>query len=616
MRGRSLYRGSNDSTESAGGNSSELSAMLNAGIHHKQRRAPLLRTSSLKLPNKQLYTVSENSHEEPAIPSANISHHASKLMANRQRSSAASVLYTNLKNKRNSSNLSLKDMRNNSAASSGNSSNSNSTRQALNVVIQDPRSDIADQSLRANNPINHYQFARNMATRPKSSSTTHIPSLGTIRQNEAAGSNTFVNVELRPSKNHSSLSGMSSLLQRPNAVDFKSNVKNFPQAGKDSLSLADRSDAEYAGASLENEEMANTLLETQIETAMSEELFPKEYVFDNRFDDIIQAPGEPENEKARSMTSSNQSPLTRIPARKLSKTDSAALENFEHDLSSKSSAGSQETSNTSRLQMKMDIMKSRFDSFVTDQDTLHNSDSCTAFLKGDLSSHGSGYSFSLSVPSVSKSKIDLGRDRSDTGVAGDPRIQFPKFWFRNDLKTKLLTEQRSNQLKNIERFPSSGIAGEKVLTSRIKCLAQKGYLTAAERKKKDQQNLREQLIHEAPVLRMTDDSEGSGFERLFRSTRIALPTTAAKDDDVDPEKLHLRDQMNIGKTFFENIWHDAEQSELLLLIEPVSRDYEPKMTASIAKAVDRVSSSPVSDRTSNGSMPYPISPEIYRQASQ
>ncbi|SCU80108.1 LAFA_0B07536g1_1 [Lachancea sp. 'fantastica'] len=609
MRGRTTYSDPARNTDTDVGNTSELSAMFSADNHYKQKRVPLLRTTSLKLPNKQLYTVKENSHEEPAIPSTNVSYHASKLMANRQRSSAASLLYTNVKNKRNSSNLSLKDMHNSSTASSGHSSVSSTSRPALNVVIQDPKNSIADAPLPAtqNNPINHYQFARNMATRPKSTGTAYLAA-------DRAGSTTSLNVELRPHKTNANTSGSQGSTLWPHPVHIKPGG-HLSQAEKTSTLGVAGTNGDHTVMSLGKDAAGeNALLETQIETAMSEELFSKDYVFDNCFDDIIQDTATGGNDKFRSAASSNQSPLTRMPARRLSKTDSATLEDFQHDLLNRSSAGSQDTAYTSRLQMKMETMKNRFDSFVTNNDSLGASGNSTAIHQMDACSHESDNSILFTVPNVSKSVIDIYREKNDEAVAGDPKVQFPKFWFHHDLRTKLLTEERSNQLRTIERFSSSGAAGEKVVTSRIKSLSQEGYLTDLSEVKKGKINRARGLGTETPVLTMTNALEHSEFEQLFLSTRNFISSAENSEAVLDPEKMYLKEQILFGKAVFNKFWRDAEQIELMQLSLPGSSVQQSGDETATTK-IDGGSASSHIDRVSDAGMPFSVPPNLLRQAS-
>ncbi|CEP60051.1 uncharacterized protein LALA0_S01e01882g [Lachancea lanzarotensis] len=614
MRGRSSYRGSNHTSDGNGGDSSELSAMFSGDNHHKQRRVPLQRTTSLKLPNKQLYTVKENSHEEPAIPSTNVSYHASKLMANRQRSSAASLLYTNVKNKRNSSNFSLKDMRNNSAASSSHGSDSSSSRPALNVVIQDSKNNTTDalppSTTTNHNPLNHYRFVRNMATRPKSTGTAYLPA-------DDTESITSLNVELRPrfDKNNANALASQGSAQLLNLVQTKSS-DHLSQVGKDATLEDAETIGDFNGTSFDKEVTGeNAFLETQIENAMSEELFSKDYVFDNCFDDIIQEATAAGNDKLRSVASSNQSPLTRVPARKLSKTDSATLKNFQNDLSSRSSAGSQDTAYTSRLQMKMETMKNRFDSFATNNESLYTSGNSTANLRTNSGSHESEKSILLTVPNVSKSMIDIYREKNDAAVAGDPTVQFSRFWFHHDLSSKLLTEERSNQLRTIERFSSSGAAGEKVLTSRLKFLSREGYLMAVSDDKKAQLIRRKETNAKPPVLRAVNEPENSRFEQLFFSTRNNLSSAKNADSGLDPETVYLREQVVFGKMIFDKIWREAEQNEHRQLSHSIFNAQTPKSETSPTTKVYEQMVPSHSDQVSNAHMPLGAPPELIRQAS-
>ncbi|SCU82763.1 LANO_0B07448g1_1 [Lachancea nothofagi CBS 11611] len=598
MRGRSGYRSSRES-EGTVGNTSELSAMLNTG--QKQKRAPLLRTTSLKLPNKNLYTLSENSHEEPALPNSNVHHHASKLMANRHRSSAASLLFQNLKNKRNSSNLSLKDMRNNSASSGTQSAHSTSQRPSLHLHVHDSKNEEADYFQRpSTNPINHYQFSRNMTTRPKSSSTTHIPTLASLKRTDSAAS---LNVELRPRKFDIGSADTSREADRSNAVDYKHSGKFFPQSKVDPTLNAVETDQ----SSMQEEDHDNKMLETQIETAINEELFPREYAFDNKFEDVIEFPKTVELEKARSITSSNQSPLTKVAGRKLSKTDSLTLENFQNDISNRSSTSSQCVSHTSRLQMKMDIMKSRFDSFVTGHDVSSGSDNCISILRGEPSSHDSENSLIFTLPVARNSTLELDHESINEAVAGDAQVQIYKFWFRTDLKTKLLTEKLANQLKNIERFPSSGLVGEKIVVSRIRDLATEQDLVAKGIMQKIQQRTENKAVTERPVLQMTSDSKDQEFEQLFENTKNYVATSSSRTEDA--EMLNLRDKMSLGKTIFEDLWRDSEQSELLSLSTyDLSNSPEILPDAPTLKIASHKSSTSYSD----DSMTFPVSPEDYR----
>ncbi|SCU86046.1 LADA_0D11892g1_1 [Lachancea dasiensis] len=599
MRGRSGYRNNREGNGSADGNSSGLSTMLNGGSHHKAKRASLQRTSSLKLPDKQLYTVSENSHEESAIPKVSGHNHALKLMANHHRSSAAMALYNNLKNKRNSSNISLKDVRkssngNNSCNSA--SSSIKSQRLPVNLYFHETKYDNEPSQDLGNNPIHHYQFGRNMGIKPKSSSTTLLPTMANLRRTESNHPGSSINLKVRNSKSDISGADTTLVADRPSGgVDFNQNGR-FLDPHVDSIATTE------ALSNREDNEIK--ILESQIETAINDEVFSSDYAFDNKFDDVIHISKGKDNENAPSITSSNQSPLTKVPGRKLSKTESNFLENFQNDISSRSSAGSQAASHTSRLQMKLDIMKSRFDSFTADQDLSSGSDNCLSVLKGEKGSHGSEQSLPLIASNFRKS-LEPELDVHPDSVAGDGKAPVSKFWLRYDLKTKLLTEKLNNQLKMIERFPSSNVVGEKIMISRIKHFAgEKDIIKNFEHIL--QQRTDKRPVIEKPVVVMRNDQKDQEFEQLFESTKNYVPRSTPTVNDAELEQL--RDKMGIGKTIFEDLWRDSEHYELLSLtnVGPGLPQLPMDDQLSVPKR------NTISDHGSSDGAAFAVSPEDYR----
>ncbi|CUS23852.1 LAQU0S12e01486g1_1 [Lachancea quebecensis] len=541
MRGRTKSRLLTDSEESTGSqNPSELSAAL-SNSQKPPKRQPLLRTTSL-------YTVSESTHEEPALPSSNMNHHASKLMANRQRSSAASVLFHNLKNKRNSGAFSVRDQRAGSYAAAD-SRGAAPGGAPLNVHIYASQNDKGSRSCSERNPISHYQFARNLTTRPKSSSTTHIPTLASIRQADAAPSSLSLSLELRSKKSSTgpatdALAGSGAQARNRSLAEERSELPH-----KDSI--AD-------DASGQDEDAKARFLESEIEIAINEELFPREYAFDNKFDDIIETPKTSELNDAPSIGSSNQSPLTKVPARRLSKAESLALEGFQKDLLNRSASNSSTGSHTSRLQMKMEVLKKRFDSFASGEDLSGCSDSSVFTSKGD-SNWPANNRFRL-FPAADAQPHAQVVDDDDDDTHGAPAS---RFWLRNDLQTKLLTERLSNQLKTIERFPSSGVVGEKILVSTVKsiCKEQDISTKALERQKLSRSQTRPMVRD--PLLQLNTAEKDAEFERLFNSAK-QLPAPSdprAPSFGTQTEADQLRGSIRLGRSLFEDFWRESERAE-------------------------------------------------------
>lgn len=544
MRGRSKSRLHTGLEESNGSqNPSELSAALN-NSQKLPKRQPLLRTTSL-------YTVSESTHEEPALPSSNMNHHASKLMANRQRSSAASVLFHNLKNKRNSGAFSVRDQRAGShAATDGRGTTPGGA--PLNVHIYASQNDRGSQSSSEHNPISHYQFARNLATRPKSSSTTHIPTLASIRQADAAPSSLSLSLELRSKKLNTGPT-----TDAPALGSVQARNQSLAEGGPELIHKSSLAD----DVQEQDEDAKARFLENEIETAINEELFPHEYAFDNKFDDIIETPKTSEINDAPSIGSSNQSPLTKVPGRRLSKAESMALEAFQKDLSTRSASNSSTGSHTSRLQMKMEVLKKRFDSFASGEDLSGCSDS-SAFASKSDSNWPANNRLRLFAAADAQSHSPV-VDEDEDGHAAPAS----KFWYRNDLHTKLLAERLSNQLKTIERFPSSGVVGEKIIVSTVKnmCKDQDIKSKVLERQKLLRSETRP--MPRGPLLCLNTAEKDVEFERLFNSAKQISPTSShGPSFGTKTEADQLRSRIRLSRSVFEDLWRDSERAEARALV--------------------------------------------------
>lgn len=552
-RGRSISRPSKDLSESPPSNASELSTMLN-GFNPHQQRHTLVRTTSHKLPNKNLYTVPENRNEESVLPNGNPHHHASKLIANRQRSSAASVLYNNIMNKRNNSTITLEDYRN---------ANAENKCSSMNVVIRSSRSNSRSRSNGCNNPISHYEVSRNFATRPKSSSA--IPTIGNnLEYFGPRHSEEALNVEIIGARNDSGgiLNNESSVpIEKPGGTNYKQGGKFFPQ-NKSQRNNTDIQDSPHSDHP-PNSEDGKISLESQIETAINEDIFMKNYTFDNKFDEDAEQTAD----ETPSITSSNQSPFTKLQAPPaLSRKDSATLEGFQKDISKISNANSNSSAHVSRLQMKMNALKSKFDSFASNKAASDDSEDYFSMLKGN-SSHSSGQSLTFlaskdkQYPNGFQNTIDSSRipdQYSSTDVSN------AKFWIRSDLQAKLLIEKLSNQLRNIERFPSSGKVGEKIVVARLKHVLQddskprKGSSWKWAQPPPHGQNPHE----ERPVLEIVDKKKSIPFEELFEMAK-GNDTNDFKDDEIHYiEDTVLKNKIRKGKNLMGQLWHDSEVYEL------------------------------------------------------
>ena len=393
--------------------------------------------------------------------------------------------------------------------------------------------------------------------------------------------------------------------------DFKSTGDFFPQTRHNRPP-----DVVVGQERLEvDEDSENRLLETQIESAINEDLFPREYVFDNKFDDIIEGPKDSHNADVPSISSSNQSPLTRIPARRLSKADFTSLEEFQKDISKGVASFPSDSSHPSRLQMKMDVLKSRFDSFTTDHRPSAGTEAGLLLLKGENSSHGSDQSGLFTMPGARRSTFELESEGSKLSDIGAPGLKthLCKFWFRNDLQTKLLTERLSNQLRTIERFPSSGSVGEKILVSRIRGLSKNQSCISDPSQLRWQHRTAERAVAQSPPIQLRSEKKNINFEELFNSAKGLGPKGDLKNhsSDDDTEIVQLENKMKLGRTVFDELWMDSEQSELLALAVSLIADSKPALSASpIYLHTARTSS--FSDPSSSDGTSFPVSPEEMR----
>lgn len=567
-------------------NSSELSAILSGNNHPAVPRAP-----SSKRASKSLYQIPENYNEESALPSNNSQHHASKLIANRHRSSAASVLYNNIMNKRNSTGISARHYKGNvpGTASTGPGTLSrHNSKGSLNIIINENAQGNKDASIaingsqlngRSSNPISHYEVNRNATLRFKSSSTTCVPTRKSLPEQTArpglsngARANSFMNAHAMPGSEEgiSKKSGM---------IDYTQGGRFFPQfkidatqeGGKQTVSSKD----------LEDEES----LASQIETAIMDDLFPKDYTFDNKFDGVDVGEVDLKKDDVPSVTSSNQSPLTKRPHHKNSeglftRRNSFASEDSQKDVSSKADTIASDNNfrndnnmPLSRLQIKMNALKSRFDSFASAEETPSGyEDYFSALLcSGDtrwsstdesqLSTASGAKPFPVEYPTqYSRDNHILRNNSHDQHILiSHPKTQECRFWSNHDLHSRLLLEQLSNQLNLVQRFSSSGKAGEKVLVSRLKQLI------------KDEPT-RMQLswiwhqkpsgpATEKPVLRTFDETRDLPFEELY-----ALKKGGPHSEDFHDPFSTIKDEalqkgMKTAKASAYKLWKDSEMSE-------------------------------------------------------
>ncbi|SCU92794.1 LAMI_0E12068g1_1 [Lachancea mirantina] len=524
---------------------SELSAMLSGQQPHARL---VSHRSSLRLPGKSLYTVPENQNEE--ISEENADNKTSRVNVNRQRSSAASILLNNLKNKRNANTVSLRDS-NGIIAAGSNTTMTGGQRPSIEVIVGDPGPLRRQKSLE--NPIHHYEIQRNVTARPKSLSTTETP---TVRSDLSplVRTKSALRFEIIDNKRADSRIEFSApKKERASGIDYKHGGKFFPQGEMDASLESDNVD-KRPKLNEDEQGLSDKNLESLLEGAIAEDIFSRVYALDNKFEEAAEV-------ELPSYLSSGPSPLTTPGVRKLSRQDSDTIEDFQRDLD-KYSRESSGVGHMTRLQMKMDAMKSKYDSFVINRRI--SADSSTIFGAGYEASSSGSSTFGLERESHSDKDWERDLDSPD----GRARNQPAKFWLNADLGSKLLTESMSNQLRSIERFPSSGIVGEKVMLSRIKEIAANQENIASKRPtspspiatRKSETNGKNGT---RPNMK-TGEANKPSFEEQFRFVK---GNARVDDDGLTSLEMGfikddvLRRHMALGKTATYKMWHASEAFE-------------------------------------------------------
>lgn len=326
-------------------------------------------------------------------------------------------LYKNVMNKKGSVGILSIENPNQDKGSKSRPSTETSSRQlsrgnsasSLNVTLCN-----AQQARRVRNPIDHYEQNMNFALASKSSSTLDLPSAQRVALRERAHST----IDLR--KTVSAKGKMIAANENPEKTH-----------------VSDQEDLNSKEDHNEVDNGASDVLRDEISSALNDDLFDREFSFDNKWTDES---GFETFKDHSSVTSSNHSPLTKglskASINPISRRDSAILQDFERDLkvlaSSNSKARTSDSGkNNSRLQLKLDTLKLR------SENARGSKDSISMLSESSRSQNGSAFLL--------------------------------RYWATNvDVKTKLVSEGITRELNSVKRctFDEKN-AGGKVVVSMI-----------------------------------------------------------------------------------------------------------------------------------------------------
>ncbi|QLG74761.1 hypothetical protein HG535_0H00870 [Zygotorulaspora mrakii] len=471
------------------------------------------RTSSgLTVGDSNLYSVTEVENESPAFPSKQPDNSA-KLAALKRRSYAVNALYKNVMNKRNSTGICTiehnhlsSDLRRHGKTDNGRVRSIASTTSTISLTANSD----GQHNPKMRNPIDHYEQNMNFALRPKSSSTADL--VATQQLELPVRSQSGLNLRTIPATR--SRVG-SKLWQSRNFSDNERNEIND-----------------------DNEEHSShnkDIISGEIANALSDDIMHAEVSFDNKWVDSATLDNFADHV---SQTSSNQSPRTKEPTHRrnssnISRRDSIILEDFERDLNqtnSKATGGSEEKilKNSSRLQLKLNTMKMKYDNFNDE--------------------------WSSSTVTVSN------QSPNETDDSKMTKVQM-KYWSTNiDVKTKILSEKISRELQSVRRTAiDDSIASGKLLSTRLKLIVKEKY-------HRDQKvDLITNVIPPSPPVLRTVNSLHSDvlFSKLFESTK-----KGAKEDDPFHEKISqtlsdddLKESLFSGRAYTRKMWLEIENIE-------------------------------------------------------
>lgn len=485
-------------------------------LHNSRNSQPVVNFSrkSSGLVCNNLYPVREFENESSALPNQQSSN-TSKLTAFKRRSYAVNALYKNVMHERNSTKfLSIENSKPDNGDSRSKSYLKPNSRPTSMISATSSISLLFNndsQPQKSRNPINHYEQNMNFALRPKSSSTvdlltSHHPEL--------------------PERSYSAHN-----LRKVTSLRSNNGETNESVLGKDN---ENRNESEC--------ESEDDLLCDEIADALRDDLFHKEVTFDNKWTEGTGLIGSMED--YHSTTSSNQSPLTKTmksgPRNGLSRRDSILLEDFERDLNVTSSlthhsrsSGDTCPKTGSRLQLKLDTLKLKFESIQHDFEQPL-SDSLTA----------------ISNPTDCQLQ---NHNKPPT------ELNF-KFWATNiDVKTKIVSDKITRELKAVRRCAvDDNYTNGKVVASKVnRILAQNHRKSAPLREAKH-------LAKGPPLVKTVNSTHSDeAFSKFFENTK-----KERNYDDMFQEKAlqvindeNLRDSILHGRDYSSRIWLEYERLE-------------------------------------------------------
>ncbi|AET40739.1 uncharacterized protein Ecym_6363 [Eremothecium cymbalariae DBVPG len=263
---------------------------------------------------------------------------------------------------------------------------------------------------------------------------------------------------------------------------------------------------------------------------------------------------------------------TSIPAvLKVSSKDSTSQENDQ-------SSDGADSNISSRLQQKMNILKSKFQPFTQSEREYSTSVSTINDLVMDVSKVGSsttmyassaattnnGDSPSKWYSSPKKSrhefyiefeKIHLQQHLHNLAASSDS-----KFWFNHDLSDRQLLEQMNKELYSLQRFTPKG---HKVIVKQLKrfLATEEGSRAIKFESQKPDLAIGPQLNGKgSEVVQKTEEADKS-FEELLIATKNY--TTSVSDFDIFEEvkDKQLRGWMKAAQSTVQNLWQESESLE-------------------------------------------------------
>lgn len=358
-----------------------------------------------------LYPLTEFDNESPVLPCEQ-TNHPSRMKAFKRRSCTLNYLYKNVMDKKHSADIVSiehlgKDPAPNSRASTPKSSQNSSRMNSSSTLSLSLAGD--SRAPKTRNPISFYENDLNLTRFSSNSSTVDLPTTGRIKLPRRAHSSQEI-------KKVSSFKNEPIGISRSNP-DIKEVITKAETPGK------------------ESDDDVSKILCDEISTALNDDIFEKEFSFDNKWvdDDAFNSLKDHSD-----VSSSSHSPLTdsalKSSANPISRRDSLILQNFKGDLNAltkkKTRNSISSKSNSSRLQLRLDTLRMKSES-TRDTQRFHS---------------------------------DVTNTDSDTLL---------RYWTTNtDIRTKSVSEGINRELKSVTRCNSySGRPGGKMIVSMINQLS-------------------------------------------------------------------------------------------------------------------------------------------------